>query len=216
MTALQIFKKANLVFWDFDGVIKDSTEVKCRAFEKLFKEYGEAVVRKVLLHHENNGGVSRFIKIPFYYSEYVGENINKEKTYRLARIFSGLVVDKVVNSPWIPGVEKILRENPFQQKFVLVTGTPQEEMEVILNKLEMNNVFIAIYGAPKEKGPSVKFELENNIHGLNSVFIGDAYTDYEAARLNGIPFILLDNGKLKNHGMTPDSIINDFEIFYEL
>ena len=28
MTALQIFKKASLVFWDFDGVIKDSTEVK--------------------------------------------------------------------------------------------------------------------------------------------------------------------------------------------
>jgi phosphoglycolate phosphatase-like HAD superfamily hydrolase len=213
MTVLQLLKKSRLVFWDFDGVIKDSIEVKARAFEHLFKEYGEDVIRKVRLHHEDNGGISRLIKIPFYYSEYVGEHIDKEETCRLARKFSDLVVDKVVNSPWIPGVEKLLRDNPFQQEFVLVTGTPQLEMEVILHRLEMDNLFTAIYGAPEEKVNSVKLELEKQNHDLNSVFIGDSYTDYEAAHVNGVPFILLDNGNLKNHGMTPDCIIKNFESF---
>ena len=33
-----------LVFWDFDGVIKDSVTVKTDAFSKLFEKYGEKKV----------------------------------------------------------------------------------------------------------------------------------------------------------------------------
>ena len=96
---------------------------------------------------------------------------------------------------------------------MLVTGTPQEEMEVILDRLKMEKVFTAIYGAPGKKESSVKLELKNNYLGLDSVFVGDSYTDYDAAHVNGVPFILLDNGKLKNHGMNPDCVIRDFENF---
>ena len=124
MQALQLFKNANLVFWDFDGVIKDSVEVKTQAFECLFEKYGEEVTSKVRQHHEANGGVNRFIKISYYFSEYVGKTVSKDVACRLSEEFSHLVVEKVVDSPWIPGVEKILRENPFQQKYILVTGTP--------------------------------------------------------------------------------------------
>jgi|TARA_Y100000310_G_C20511448_1_gene729077 beta-phosphoglucomutase-like phosphatase (HAD superfamily) len=38
------FNKAKVIFWDFDGVIKDSVNVKTRAFEKLFLPFGENVV----------------------------------------------------------------------------------------------------------------------------------------------------------------------------
>ncbi|MEC7219091.1 MAG: hypothetical protein VXW29_01645, partial [SAR324 cluster bacterium] len=30
-----------LIFWDFDGVIKDSVPLKTEAFDQLFCEYGE-------------------------------------------------------------------------------------------------------------------------------------------------------------------------------
>lgn len=57
---------AELIFWDFDGVIKDSVSVKTLAFEKLFLPYGKKIAQKVKNHHEANGGVSRFEKIPLY------------------------------------------------------------------------------------------------------------------------------------------------------
>ena len=61
-----IIKCASIVFWDFDGVIKDSVEVKAAAFERLFLPYGAEIARRVRQHHEAHGGMSRFDKVPLY------------------------------------------------------------------------------------------------------------------------------------------------------
>ena len=45
-----------LVFWDFDGVIKESVSVKTDAFLELFKPYGSKICEKVKSHHIENGG----------------------------------------------------------------------------------------------------------------------------------------------------------------
>ena len=42
-----ILDKYEMVFWDFDGVIKESVSVKTDAFEELFKPYGDIVCNKV-------------------------------------------------------------------------------------------------------------------------------------------------------------------------
>ena len=34
--SLDLFKRAEIIFWDFDGVIKESVGVKSDAYEKLF------------------------------------------------------------------------------------------------------------------------------------------------------------------------------------
>ena len=39
-------KKAKTIFWDFDGVIKDSVSVKSDAFEELFLPFGSDVAKK--------------------------------------------------------------------------------------------------------------------------------------------------------------------------
>ena len=58
-------KNAKIIFWDFDGVIKDSVPVKGEAFRKLFIKYGSDISEKVVDHHYKNGGVSRYEKIRF-------------------------------------------------------------------------------------------------------------------------------------------------------
>ena len=58
--------KYDLIFWDFDGVIKESVSVKTDAYVKLFKPYGSDVCKQVKNHHLANGGMSRFNKIPLY------------------------------------------------------------------------------------------------------------------------------------------------------
>ena len=65
LSSLEI-KGFKVVFWDFDGVIKDSVGVKSDAFESIFLPFGRDVAAKVREHHEKNGGVSRHKKIPLY------------------------------------------------------------------------------------------------------------------------------------------------------
>ena len=55
-------------FFDFDGVLADSVEVKTLAFAKLFEEFGAGIQEKVVAHHRNHGGMSRYDKFRHYYN----------------------------------------------------------------------------------------------------------------------------------------------------
>ena len=55
------------IIFDFDGVIADSVQVKTDAFAALYKPYGPDIVKKVVEHHEANGGMSHFEKIRLYH-----------------------------------------------------------------------------------------------------------------------------------------------------
>ena len=44
-----------LYFWDFDGVIKDSVDVKTQAYFQLFEPFGLDVAERVRQHHEAMG-----------------------------------------------------------------------------------------------------------------------------------------------------------------
>ena len=57
-----IGKEIEAIFWDFDGVIKDSVEIKSDAFEDLFSPFGLNLSKKVRKHHENNTGLTRYDK----------------------------------------------------------------------------------------------------------------------------------------------------------
>ena len=59
-----LIQNASLIFWDFDGVIKESVSIKTDAYIKIFEPYGKNIQDLVKNHHEINGGVSRFEKIP--------------------------------------------------------------------------------------------------------------------------------------------------------
>jgi beta-phosphoglucomutase-like phosphatase (HAD superfamily) len=113
---LKYLDSYQMILWDFDGVIKDSVEVKSLAFEELFKPYGEKVVRKIVAHHESHGGMSRFEKIPLYLS-WAGVKISSDLVRIFCNRFSQLVSGSVVESPWMPGVYEYLNGN--QKKNIL-------------------------------------------------------------------------------------------------
>ncbi|MGB9498885.1 MAG: hypothetical protein ACKVE4_03865 [Dissulfuribacterales bacterium] len=55
------------IFFDFDGVIFDSVNVKTDAFANMFEVYGAEVRDAVVKYHLDNGGVSRMEKFKYYY-----------------------------------------------------------------------------------------------------------------------------------------------------
>jgi phosphoglycolate phosphatase-like HAD superfamily hydrolase len=210
--ASDFVKTAKVVFWDFDGVIKESVDVKTKAFQKLFVEYGTEVTEKIRLHHEANGGMSRFEKFPIYL-DFANVEVTKEKINRLCEKFSDLVLDGVINSPWVPGAEIFIRTNPNQQIFIVVSATPTEELLEIIDRLNLRSSFESILGAPTSKIEAIKACLHRlSISACDAVMIGDASADLDAASANKVPFILRrhsSNTKLVESfsGIT----INDFE-----
>ena len=185
-----IIREYKNIFWDFDGVIKESIEVKCAAFLELFHEYDEKLKLRIMKHYLDNGGMSRYEKFPIYL-KWAGIEINKEKIDYMDKKFSSLVIRDVIDSEWVPGICEFLNSNRYQQNFFLITATPQKEIEKIIRELHMDSIFKEIVGSPKDKISAISDLLRDNfLKRSSSVMIGDSMSDYEASIKNGISFIL--------------------------
>lgn len=187
MIKLKSFKA---VFWDFDGVIKDSVDVKTQAYFQLFEPFGSAVAERVREHHEAHGGMSRFDKLPLYL-QWADTEPTEAKVSEHCEQFSQRVMQGVIDAPWVAGVERYLRRNSYQQTFVLVSATPQDELEHILSTLDLTNCFAEVYGAPIRKQDAIRKTLI--VRGLDvrdCLMIGDAQADMDAAAANQMPFLL--------------------------
>lgn len=179
-----------MIFWDFDGVIKDSVDVKIEAYENLFLPYGPEIARRIREHHEANGGVSRFDKIPLYL-EWAGLAPTPEQIEKCCQQFSQAVVQAVIDSPWVPGVREYLLKHYMDQYFVLVTATPHKEIEKILASLKLSHCFKEIFGAPTKKEQAIKAVLERSkCPPDETIMIGDLESDLLAAQANSVPFLL--------------------------
>ena len=214
--SLNLLNHANVVFWDFDGVIKESTCIKNQAYAQMFSKFGKEALEKVIDHHCRNAGISREVKIPLYFSQFVGFKLSPQEIGERCAEFSRMVVQKVIEAPWVHGVQFYLKTNPYHQRFVLVTGTPQGEIIEILTHLEILECFQNVYGYPTTKENAIYQELKSGTKALDCLFIGDSNTDYEAAKANHIPFLLRETGENKKKFLNYSGPrFNDFRKFYE-
>jgi phosphoglycolate phosphatase-like HAD superfamily hydrolase len=189
----ELLSSSKVVFWDFDGVIKDSIEIKSQGFANLFQAFGSAVKEQVLEHHRANSGMSRFDKIPLYL-HWAGLKADPDKVSEYCDKYSQLVLKKVIDAPWVPGVEVFIRNNPNRQKFILVSATPQNELAYILHALDLTSCFAKVFGAPTSKRDAIRITLEACKHKpYDCLMIGDAQIDLEAAQANKVPFLLRQN-----------------------
>ena len=140
-----LLKEKQVIFWDFDGVIKDSVKVKSTVFGLLFAPFGDDVVKQVREHHEANGGLSRFDKLPIYLG-WAGCLSTPELVEEYSNKFSILVKHKVIESNWVPGVLEFIRNKTNKQSYFIISATPQDEIEEIIQKntITTNNIIITI------------------------------------------------------------------------
>jgi len=177
------------VFFDFDGVIKDSVEVKSGAFYDLFLPFSKELAEKVKKHHEDNGGMSRYEKLPLYLG-WAGQPTDEKTIEEYASQFSRKVTQRVIDSPWVCGASDYL-QNQHNQQFYLVSATPQKEIEIILKALHIDSQFDVIIGSPTEKSVAVSNIMDQyQLEVADCVMIGDAISDYKAAKTNNISFAL--------------------------
>jgi len=185
-----LMRNARLIFWDFDGVVKDSIEVKTQAFVKLFQPFGDTIAERVKNHHEAHGGMSRFEKLPLYL-QWAGKDPSESRVSDFCDQFGQLVLQGVIDASWVSGAEAFLRTNPYQQTFVLVSATPQDELEKILSALDLARCFAEVFGAPARKQDAIrKILATRGLDPHDCLMIGDARADLDAAEANQVPFLL--------------------------
>jgi HAD superfamily hydrolase (TIGR01549 family) len=194
------------VFLDFDGVILDSANIKTIAFKKMFEEYGRDIQQQVVQYHLDNSGVSRFDKFRYYYGVLLKKPIADEGIRSLSKRFSELVVQGVIGSPFVTGAYETLK---LLKKHIIpvyvVSGTPHDEINFIVEKRDLVDFFVEVHGSPRKK-----YEITTDImkrYGYQPsqcLFIGDSLSDYYAARRTGMNF----HGvvKAKNLSPFPDEI----------
>lgn len=180
--------KYKCVFFDFDGVIVESGDIKTEAFMELYAAQG--IQEAVKKHHLENQGVSRFDKFEWIAENLLNEIYTAEKGAELSSRFSALVKEKVIASPSVLGINELvlaLRGN--NTYLVVASGTPENELKEIMKSRQIDVHFDEIHGSPKSKVSIVQGVMKSKGYAAdNCLFIGDASTDYEAAKQECLDF----------------------------
>ncbi len=177
-------------FFDFDGVLVDSVGIKTEAFEEMFKHFGPEVLHRVLEHHRRHGGISRVDKIQYCHTHFVGEPLSAQDLADWADGYANLVLEKVIEADWVAGAKEFLEEVHRDSLVFVISGTPEDELVSVIRARGIEHYFTEILGSPTRKPEHVRNLLSKyKLPADSCVFIGDALTDYDAARETGLHFI---------------------------
>ena len=203
----------NIIF-DFDGVILDSVECKTEAFYQMYLPYGEKIANNVKKHHILNGGMSRFDKFKLWHKKFLKIDLKEEEIQGLSSEFSDLVFEKVISSRPVFGSLEFINKFYKDFNFFIISGTPNIEIKKICTKIGINDKFLEILGSPKNKIDwcnelKHKYKIKNS----NTLFIGVAISDYNAAKKSKFYFALRNSDYNKSifSKIDVDFKIDDFE-----
>ena len=195
-----------VVIFDFDGVILESLDIKKNAFLKIFQDFPEHA-EEIARYHLQNGGVSRYDKFEYIYTNILKIPFKKDESKKLGEIFSNIILDEMQKCPFVIGALEFLEKYSEISKLYIASGSPQNELRFIVEKRGLNKFFKGVYGIPASKTKIIKKILElEKINNKDVLFIGDAMADFEAAESSNIPFIARINNQ------TPDNPFIDMKL----
>lgn len=178
------------LIFDFDGVLVESTDVKTKAFATLYAAYGSKIERQVVAYHEEHAGISRFSKFQYFQETLLGIPYSDADGESLSARFSQLVVDAVVDAPFVAGAKEFLGAHKGQVQMFVASGTPDGELREIIQRRGMMSYFVSAHGTPSTKGQIINKLLES--YGLDRrkvLMVGDALADLEGAHQAGVCFL---------------------------
>ena len=183
-------QNAQLIIWDFDGVIKDSIAAKGIAFVETLKITDKQLAARVREDHMRSAGVTRQTKIEKYLT-WLDRPISQLTVKHYLSEFSKITIDKVCESDWVPGVREYIRNNYLRQKFVVASSTPQVELQHIMERLKLDFYFEKIHGYPKSKFEAATEAMNSlQVSPRNTFFIGDTNLDKRTAESLHVTFCL--------------------------
>ena len=182
--------KFQAIIFDFDGVLVESLDVKTQAFMQLYEHHGDQIVQQVRDYHLQNGGMSRYEKFKYFENVLLSSSPNEEHLSYLSQKFSDLVEKSVVAAPLVTGAIEVLESTFLHVSLFVASGTPEAELKRIIASKNLSKYFVSAHGAPARKTDIINLLVEQN--GLDKstvLMVGDATTDYDAAKKSNIEFV---------------------------
>ena len=177
------------IAFDFDGTLIESIEMKTNAFEELFSDYPGSW-EEIKEYHLQNEGISREVKIPYIYKNFLKAPLSVEKEKEMVKSYSDLVYEQMLTIPLVIGAAELFSADRGSQKQFIASGTPEWELKLIFDQRDIAKYFDGVYGAPASKEEIVrKFSSDTGIPTEEMLFVGDAQSDYEASRVCGMDFV---------------------------
>ncbi|MGM5483423.1 MAG: HAD family hydrolase, partial [Nanobdellota archaeon] len=187
------------ILFDFDGVILDSMNVRDIGFKEIFKQYPKEKIDKLIKFHRTNGGLSRFVKIKYFYENILKKDITKEKINELANEFSKIMRLELIKQKYlIKETINFIKNNHKKYNLHIVSGSEHNELNYLCENLNISKYFLSINGSPTSKDILIKNIIINKNYKKNeTILIGDSINDYNAAKENNINFYGFNNENLK-------------------
>ena len=183
-------KNYSHLFFDCDGVILNSNKIKTDAFYKLALNFGELQAQKLVNHHLENGGISRYEKIKFFQKNIL-KNTNIKLYQELVDNYGKILKEKLIKAEISKGVFKIKQFFP-NSKITVVSGSDQNELRWLFKEKKIDHLFNnGIFGSPKNKIEILE-EIFSGFKGEEkSIFIGDSKYDFEVSKFFKIDFAFI-------------------------
>lgn len=193
------FTEYRVILWDFDGVIMDSMPIRDSGFKKVLKDYPPEQVEELLRFHHAQGGLSRYVKFRHFFEEIRKEIVSEKQIQELANCFSMIMLESLINPKYLIAESlNYIKENYQTQKFHIVSGSDEKELNKICSGLNIDFYFKTIKGSPTPKNKLVADTIKKQGYKNADVcLIGDSINDLEAAQVNDITFYGYNNPDLK-------------------
>ncbi|ALM54797.1 haloacid dehalogenase [Halomonas huangheensis] len=178
-----------LVF-DCDGVILDSATLKRDAFAALYDDQPRVIREAVRAYLERRGGQPREVKFQHIEGQILGRPPSNQRIETLCRCFRTVVAERIAQAHLIGGALATLQHWHGQCPLILLSATPQRELDETVEQHALTLWFDEVIGAPPDKVTALgNLLVRRQLPPSRTVMIGDSYNDFRAARSNGTAFI---------------------------
>jgi phosphoglycolate phosphatase-like HAD superfamily hydrolase len=190
MINIDITQYQTLVF-DCDGVILNSNKIKTQAFYEATKHFGIEAAQSLVNYHLQNGGISRYAKFEYFFTEILNRKIEPNLLDDLLIRFAQAVKKGLMSCEVTEGLVQ-LREKTKYAKWLIVSGGDQNELQEVFLTRGLSQYFDGgIFGSPDAKESILMREVSNTNITMPSLFFGDSKYDYQVAKHAGLDFLFL-------------------------
>ena len=200
------------IIFDCDGVLLNSNQIKSNAFYKVAYMYGHLPALKLKEYHQLHGGISRYEKFEYLFSNILDRRYDKNEIESLLSSFSKEVYKELIRCEVASNLKE-LREKTKKSNWMVVSGSDQNELRKIFAERSLDQLFdYGIFGSPADKDEIINREKSLGKISENSLFIGDSLYDYEVAKKSSIHFVFLSKWSEVNNW---ENIFNQ-NVFHDL
>ncbi len=178
-------------FFDCDGVLLDSNQLKSESFNEVALPYGKENAQALVECNKRLGGVTRFEKFRYFFETILEKKSFEKELEKALYNFSTLVCEKLISCPETSGVRDFLSRLPTNTRKYVVSGGAQSEIQYVFKQRGLDIYFNGIYGSPNSKEVIMSNRVRSSDMQYPAVFIGDSRYDYEIAMRFNLDFFFM-------------------------